>query len=99
MGVVTVLASAIVIEARKGSDGAQALDQLLQRSRVEVSAMNADQLEIARNAYARFGKGRRPARLNLGDCCSYALARYSGEPLLFEGEDFAATDIAAVLVR
>lgn len=97
--VVSVLESAIVIEARKGPDGTQALDQLLQRSRVEISAMNAEQLEIARNAYSRFGKGHHPARLNLGDCCSYALARYSGEPLLFKGEDFVATDIPAALSR
>jgi len=83
IGVVSVLASAVVIETRKGAEGVRALDQFLQRTRTEISAMNADQFELARNAYSVFGKGRHPAGLNLGDCCSYALARYSGEPLLF----------------
>ena len=96
ISVVSVLESAIVIETRKGPGGVQALDQLLQRSQVETSAMNLEQLEIARGAYSRFGKGRHHAQLNLGDCCSYALARYSNEPLLFKGDDFAATDVAAV---
>jgi ribonuclease VapC len=98
VSVVSVLESAIVIETRKGPGGAQALDQFLLRSRAETTAMNAEQLEIARGANSRFGKGRHTARLNLGDCCSYALARYSDEPLLFKGGDFAATDIAAVPV-
>jgi len=94
ISVVSVLESAVVIETRKGVEGVQALDQLLHRSRIEASAMNADQLELARNAYSRFGKGRHRAGLNLGDCCSYALARYSDEPLLFKGSDFSETDAA-----
>jgi uncharacterized protein with PIN domain len=55
-----------------------------------------DQLAAARRAFRRFGKGRHRAGLNLGDCFSYALARVSGEPLLFKGEDFSLTDIARV---
>ena len=43
-----------------------------------------------------YGKGRHPARLNIGDCCSYALAKYSDEPLLFVGDDFARTDVRVV---
>jgi ribonuclease VapC len=55
--------------------------------------MDAAQAEIARSAWRKYGKGRHPAGLNIGDCCSYALARSTGEPLLFKGEDFAKTDV------
>jgi ribonuclease VapC len=44
-----------------------------------------------------YGKGNHPAGLNIGDCCAYALAKYSGEPLLFKGGDFALTDIPSAL--
>ena len=58
--------------------------------------MDAEQAEVAREAWRRFGKGRHPAGLNIGDCCAYALAKVSGEPLLFKGDDFAKTDVVAV---
>lgn len=54
------------------------------------------QLEIAQSAWLRFGRGFHAARLNFGDCASYALARFSGEPLLYVGDDFRQTDVAAV---
>ena len=52
---------------------------------------------IAREAFLRFGKGRHPARLNCGDCASYALAKSLNIPLLFKGADFAKTDIVPAL--
>ena len=55
--------------------------------------VDADQAEIARAAYRRHGKGRGPAGLNFGDCFSYALAKATGEALLFKGDDFSKTDI------
>jgi ribonuclease VapC len=54
-------------------------------------------LELARDAYRRYGKGYHRAALNFGDCCAYALAAASGEPLLFKGDDFTHTDIRKVL--
>jgi ribonuclease VapC len=51
---------------------------------------------LAREAYRRFGKGRHPAGLNLGDCCAYALSRQTGEALLFKGDDFSQTDVRVV---
>jgi ribonuclease VapC len=54
-----------------------------------------EQAEVAREAWRRYGKGRHPAGLDFGDCFSYALARTSGEPLLFKGDDFIHTDITA----
>ena len=62
---------------------------------IEIVPMNAEQVEIAREAWRKFGKGRHPAGLNIGDCCSYALSKYSGEPLLFKGDDFAKTDVTS----
>ena len=93
---VSALEAAIVIDSKKGPAGTRELDLLLHHSKIEVAGMNADQVEIAREAYRKFGKGRHPAGLNLGDCCSYALAKYSGEPLLYKGGDFGQTDIPTV---
>jgi ribonuclease VapC len=71
-----------------------ALDRLISIMKIEVVALSARQAVVAREAYQRFGRGSgHPARLNMGDCFSYALARDLGEPLLFKGSDFALTDI------
>lgn len=91
----SVLETSVVLLQRKGDDGPRLLDALLHAIRAEVVSLNADQADAARDAYLRFGKGRHPAGLNPGDCCSYALARTSGLPLLFKGRDFARTDVAA----
>lgn len=58
--------------------------------------VHADQADAARAAYRTYGKGRHRAGLNYGDCFSYGLAKISGQPLLFKGEDFQHTDIATV---
>ncbi len=92
----SALETGIVIEVRKGEAGGREFDLLLHRARIEIVPMNVEQYEIAREAWRIYGKGRHPAGLNIGDCCSYALAKYSGEPLLFKGEDFSKTDIPAV---
>ena len=92
----TALEASIVIEAKKGEAGGRELDLLLHHARIEIVAMNSEQYEIARAAWRTYGKGRHPAGLNIGDCCSYALAKYSGEPLLFKGNDFADTDLLRV---
>jgi ribonuclease VapC len=52
-----------------------------------------EQSFAVRQAYSDYGKGRHAAGLNLGDCFSYALAKVSGEPLLFKGNDFRKTDV------
>lgn len=89
----TELETSMVIEARRGPAGGRELDLLLHRARVTVVEVTAEQAELAREAWRRFGKGRHPAGLNYGDCFSYALAQVSGEPLLCKGEDFVKTDI------
>lgn len=90
------LESAIVIEATKGEAGGRELDLLLHRARIDIIPFTADQVELALTAWRQFGKGHHPAGLNIGDCCAYALAKYSGEPLLFKGNDFNRTDIRSV---
>jgi ribonuclease VapC len=91
------LESAIVVEAKKGETGGRELDLLLHRARIEIVAFNGDQAELALAAWRKYGKGNHPAGLNIGDCCAYALAKYSGEPLLFKGKDFSQTDIRPVI--
>ena len=97
MSSLNVLEAAVVVSSRKGPYGARELDLLLHRAEFEVVSFTSDHLRLARDAYERYGKGRHPAGLNLGDCCAYALARHTGEPLLFKGDDFARTDVVTAL--
>jgi ribonuclease VapC len=93
----TLLETALVIESRKGEAGGRELDLLVHRAALTVVPSDAELVEEARRAYRRFGKGRHPAGLNYGDLFAYALARVSGEALLFKGDDFARTDVQRVL--
>ena len=90
------LEASIVIESRKGEAGGRELDLMLYRAAIEVVAVDQDQVEIARLAWRRFGKGRHPAGLNYGDCFAYALAKSRRLPLLSQCDDFSQTDIAGV---
>lgn len=93
---VTYVEAAIVIEAQSEGPGGRHFDAFIRRSGITIEAVTEEQAMIARQTYADYGKGRHPAGLNFGDCFSYALARMSGEPLLFKGNDFSKTDIKAV---
>ena len=99
VSVATVFESTVVVESRRGESAGRELDLLLHRISADVVAVNDPQLELARMAWRRYGKGRHPAALNYGDCFSYALARHAAEPLLFKGGDFALTDVAAVAIE
>jgi ribonuclease VapC len=92
----TLLETAIVIESRKGDAAGRELDRLIDKAAIDVVAVDADQVDEARRAWRRFGRGRHEAGLNYGDLFSYALSRASGEPLLFKGDDFRRTDVARV---
>lgn len=96
MSTASYLEAAIVIEARFGEPGGRELDLWLHRAAVDLVGVDSDQADAARIAYRMYGKGRHRASLNYGDCFSYALAKVSGQPLLFKGDDFAHTDIRAV---
>ncbi len=89
----TVLEASVVLMARKGAAAVRELDLLLHGAQITIVSFDPDQARIARSAFESFGKGRHPAALNLGDCCSYALVRSSGEVLLFKGNDFSQSDI------
>jgi ribonuclease VapC len=93
----TMLEATLVVESRRGEAAGRDLDLLVHRVSAEVVAVNEPQLEIARVAWRRYGKGRHIAALNFGDCFSYALARHAGEPLLFTGVGFGHTDVATVM--
>jgi ribonuclease VapC len=89
-----LLECALLTEARRGEAAGRELDLLLHRADVHTVPVDADQVELARSAWRRFGKGRHPAALNFGDCFAYALSATTAEPLLFKGEDFTRTDVA-----
>ena len=85
----------MVVEGRGGAGAGDELDSLLKRARIELVPVTQEHVDVARQAWRRFGKGNHPAALNFGDCFAYALAEVTGEPLLFKGDDFALTDIEA----
>lgn len=87
--------TSIVLESRHGEAATRELDLAIARAGVMIEAVTAEQAEMARQAWRRFGKGRHPAGLNYGDCFSYALARITGESLLFKRNDFAQTDVTS----
>ncbi|OQW89650.1 MAG: VapC toxin family PIN domain ribonuclease [Thiotrichaceae bacterium IS1] len=99
VSVFSVLEASVVLERRKGETGQRDLDRFLRDAKITMVDFNEPQLEIAREAWRKFGKDRHPARLNLGDCCSYALAKYTGEPLLFKGKDFSQTDLTRLCYK
>jgi ribonuclease VapC len=85
----------LVIEGRKRDAGRADLDLFLSEAEIEIVPVTLEQMELACQAFRRYGRGRHPAGLNFGDVFAYALARTTGEPLLFKGDDFAQTDIAS----
>jgi ribonuclease VapC len=91
-----ILETGIVLEARRGEAAGREFDLFTSRVNLEIVPVDRDQVEIARSAWRRYGKGRHPAGLNFGDCFAYALARFYDEPLLAKGREFLATDVAVV---
>jgi ribonuclease VapC len=89
----TLVEASIVMLAKTAEAGVQDLDELLAAGGVRCVAVDEEQARLARDAFARFGKGRSSASLNFGDCFSYALARATNRPLLFKGDDFSKTDV------
>jgi ribonuclease VapC len=93
----TLLELHIVMLNRHGASAARVVDRLIQDAAFQIENFTAQHFELAREAYARYGKGKNVAGLNYGDCFSYALAKATGLPLLFKGQDFSKTDLLAVL--
>jgi ribonuclease VapC len=98
MAAPTLLELRTVVAGRRNDTLLTGLDALLNRFRIEIVPFTDDHAAIAYDAYLRYGKGfHSRARLNLGDCFSYAIAKATGEPLLFVGDDFMHTDIVPAL--
>ena len=89
----TLLEAGIVADNNPNRSKGPALDTLLATLGVRIEPVTEEQARLARETYRRYGKGNHHAALNLGDCFDYALSKLSGEPLLFKGADFAATDV------
>jgi ribonuclease VapC len=93
----TFVEVSVVVESQTGDAGSRQWDSFLRTAGISIEPVTEEHAYAARQAWSDFGKGRHPAGLNFGDCFSYALAKVSGEPLLFKGQDFRRTGITAVL--
>lgn len=87
------LAEAMIVAGRRNIGGE--MTALIEDLGFEVAPVSGSGAAKVAEAYARWGKGVHAAALNFGDCFAYALARDTGCALLFVGDDFARTDIAA----
>ena len=97
IGAPTFFEAQIAAMARAGAQAPIALRQLLSESKVEVVVFTQEHVKAAFDAFDRYGRGRHPARLNFGDCMAYAVAKLANAPLLYKGDDFSKTDIAAAV--
>jgi ribonuclease VapC len=96
IGAPTLVEAGIVLEARLGVRGRTLLAGFLGHGGIVTLPFGEEHARIAVDAFARYGRGRHPARLNYGDCMSYATASVEGEPLLCLGAEFAETDLELV---
>lgn len=96
MSIASFVETSIIMQARHGDEGVRDLDLFLARAEIELAPVDGNQAHLARQAFRIYGKGRHPAALNFGDCFTYALAKTTGEPLLFKGNDFTHTDLVGV---
>ncbi len=87
----------VVVESQTGDAGSRQWDSFFRTAGISIEPVTEEHAYAARQAWSDFGKGRHPAGLNFGDCFSHALAKVSGEPLLFKGQDFRKTGIPPAL--
>ena len=97
MSPVNYLEAALRVDGLGSEYKSRKFDELFAQLAIAIAPTNIEQAKFAREAYKRYGKGNHPAKLNLGDCFAYALAKARNEPLLFKGDDFGKTDIEAAL--
>lgn len=93
LGTATLFETSMILLSRRGDRGLEDLTKMLDVINAEVVALTAAHANLALDAFRRYGKGRHRAGLNMGDCFSYALAKATGLPLLFKGDDFVHTDV------
>lgn len=98
MSAATYLESWIVVDGARQPVLVRQFEDLLSDFQVRIEPVTVGQAQVAREAYRDYGKGSgHPARLNFGDCFTYALARVTGEPLLYKGDDFLHTDLKSAI--
>ena len=98
MSAATYVEVGLVVDSLKIAELSQQVDELIEESGIVIEPVTAEQARIARQAYRDYGKGSgHRARLNFGDCFSYALARVKREPILFKGDGFQHTDLRSAL--
>jgi ribonuclease VapC len=93
-----LLETAIVLDNQVDPRVGRQLDSYIEHAGIRIEPVTEAQVRIARQAYADFGRGNHPAKLNFGDCFAYALSKATGEPLLFKGDDFGHTNVRAAAV-
>ena len=94
IGAPTLAEIAIVLAARLGRESQRLLSLFVERAGIVVVPFDSAHWQLAADAWLRYGRGRHPAGLNLGDCLAYATARLAGRSLLCKGDDFPKTDLA-----
>ena len=94
---VNYVEAAIVIDCGRDPVASRRFDDFFNQAKIVIESFSPEQAKIAREAYRDFGKGRHRAGLNFGDCFAYALAKVTGEPLLFKGDDFCHTDVEGIV--
>jgi ribonuclease VapC len=93
----TALVELVMVLSREYSEPRSVVDGMLRRANLSVQPIDEAHAAVAQQAFLTYGKGRHRARLNFGDCFSYAAAKLADAPLLFVGSDFAETDIRSAL--
>jgi ribonuclease VapC len=98
ISVINFVEAGIKVDRDADARRAPALDKIVAEFAIGIAPVTVEQGRLARQAHEKYGRGSgHPARLNLGDCFAYALARMRREPLLFKGDDFTRTDIEAAI--
>lgn len=97
IGAPTLVETGMVAVKAFDLHGRSLVSQFLENWNVVVVPFDDRHVRAALDAFIRYGKGRHPARLNLGDCMAYATAKIADVPLLFTGNDFAQTDLTPAL--
>jgi ribonuclease VapC len=98
LSAVNLVEAAVRVDMGRNPIASDAFDDLIKEARITIEPVTAEQAYLARRAYRAYSRGSgSPARLNLGDCFAYALAKATGEPLLFKGDDFGHTDVEPAL--
>jgi len=97
MSAPTYVELSIVVDAANGPSGIPDLDHFVRQAGIAIEPFTAEQAYLAQRGWSIYGRGKHPARLNFGDCFSYALAKSLDEPLLFKGSDFSQTDVESAI--